>query len=178
MIPEEAVRQYLNRFDNAQVLISLEDRDRFQSQPRQPIFRNLEITDSHNNLGTITVGSSVMFIVDMYDFADLKNLSCGIIITDERARRVVLFQTIYHSGLRFDGADHVRLVCEIPSLPLVPGTYLVDLALGDDMQIFERIEQAGRFEVVFSDLFSTGRLPNNQQGYFALPCDWRIVVDV
>jgi lipopolysaccharide transport system ATP-binding protein len=177
MAPERAVRQYLNRFDSAQGLVLLEHRDRFQLKPRKPIFRELVITEGKGNLNVVTSGSEVNFIIGMYDISDLKNLVCALVITDERTHRVVLFHTGYHSNLVFDGMDCIYLSCRVPSLPLVPGTYFVDLVLGGNKQIYERVEQAGKFEVVFSDLFGTGQIPNSRQGYFALPCDWNITRD-
>ena len=116
----------------------------------------------------------VIFSVDLKDIEDLSSLVCAIVITDERARRVISFHTGYHSNLIFNGADSLRLTCHVPQLPLVPGTYMVDLILAHPKQVVERVEQAATFSVVFSDIFETGKLPNINQGYFALPCKWEI----
>ena len=35
---------------------------------------------------------------------DLRNVTCGIALHNERAQRVIFFHTFYHSGFTFDGS--------------------------------------------------------------------------
>jgi hypothetical protein len=75
--------------------------------------------------------------------------------------------------MTFRGANGAaRLTCSVPSLPLVPGRYYVELVLADGYQVVEKVERAETIDVVFADVFGTGKIPKNTQGYLVLPCDW------
>jgi hypothetical protein len=60
----------------------------------------------------------------------------------------------------------------VPSLPLVPNTYFVELVIANGYGIIEKVERADRFDVVYADVLGTGTVPNRQQGYVVWPCDW------
>jgi len=36
------------------------------------------------------------------------------------------------------------------------------------------VERADRIDVVYRDVFGTGRVPNPSQGYMVLPCQWEL----
>jgi len=52
------------------------------------------------------------------------------------------------------------VICEIPGIPLLPGNYLIDLALGDAAGDLDVIADAISFEVLPADVLGTGRLPS------------------
>ena len=64
-------------------------------------------------------------------------------------------------------------MCKIPSLPLVPGTYYVELVLADTRGWIERIERADKLDVVFADVLGTGIIPSARQSAMVLPCEWQ-----
>ena len=57
-----------------------------------------------------------------------------------------------------------RIVCSIDKLPLMPGTYIIDLYLGDAAGDFDVINEAISFEVIEADINGTGRLANASGG--------------
>ena len=54
--------------------------------------------------------------------------------------------------------------CDFESLPLMPGTYYLDLYLGDEFEDYDRIYEAISFEVLPADIFGSGRLPPASDG--------------
>jgi hypothetical protein len=66
----------------------------------------------------------------------------------------------------------MTMTCEVPSLPLAPASYTIDLVLADGYNVIERVERAARVEVVFSDILGTGKVPNGKQSTVVLPCSW------
>ena len=54
--------------------------------------------------------------------------------------------------------------CHVPSLPLVPGSYYVELVMADGDGFIERVERADRLDVVFADVLGTGQHPEPQPG--------------
>jgi lipopolysaccharide transport system ATP-binding protein len=65
------------------------------------------------------------------------------------------------------------VICEVPEIPLLPGNYLVDLALGDTASELDVIADAISFEVLPADVLGTGRLPSPVHGPIFCKADWR-----
>jgi hypothetical protein len=91
----------------------------------------------------------------------------------------VLGQRILVASSAFDPAfaRDVRtgaqtVVCEIPSLTLVPGEYRLRLALLVAGTEIDAVEDAARLEVVPADYYGSGRLPRS--GALVLPQRWRL----
>ncbi len=89
---------------------------------------------------------------------------------------------VFHVSDRFfnqlAGANPSRcgaVVCEIPSLDLMPGRYVVDLWLEDfaAQASLDMIADAISFEVVPADLLGTGRLPPTSEGAVFRRARWK-----
>jgi len=89
-------------------------------------------------------------------------------------------QRVFTVGTYFSKVQLPRLDCEtnifctIPEPNLTPGSYSLKLAIGDNpySNIVE-LEDIARFEIVPSDYFGNGKLPNSRQGIIVLKSDWR-----
>ena len=104
------------------------------------------------------------------------DLTCGVALFNDKNTRVALFHTLYHSGMTFrspnDGKK--KLICSVPSLPLSPGTYHIELVLADSFSdVLERVDRAAKFDVMFADVLGHGKLPLPRQSAVVLPCTWR-----
>jgi lipopolysaccharide transport system ATP-binding protein len=55
--------------------------------------------------------------------------------------------------------DRGTVLCSLDSVPLMPGTYRIDLYLGTPNQDFDVIEDSISLNVVSADIFGNGRLP-------------------
>lgn len=70
------------------------------------------------------------------------------------------------------------VVIDIPSLPLVPGQYHVNLMLGTDPRIgggpIDQVHRAAEFTVVPADIFGNGHRLGAYDGLFTLPWEWEI----
>ncbi|MBC7784655.1 MAG: ABC transporter ATP-binding protein [Burkholderiales bacterium] len=168
---EQGIRAYLDEAAAGDDL-PLKDKPRTQKDKgRRPIFHDMTISTDAGESVMIPVGARVKFDVLMKDFSDIPgNLTLGIGVSNSRGQRVALFHTEYHKGMTFRGADEMTITCDIPSLPLAPASYTVDLVLADGYNIIERIERAATIEVVFSDILGTGKVPNGKQSTVVLPC--------
>jgi lipopolysaccharide transport system ATP-binding protein len=172
MAPEDAVKQYLAS-GNVGADLPLPQKPRYQHKKRDPIFTGLKITGADGHPGVTHTGGPVTFEIDVENFDDLKNITCGVALQNSRSQRVAFFHTLYHSSMMLDGSKKAKLVCHVPSLPLVPNTYFVELVMADGYGFIERVERADRLEVVFADMLGTGKIPNHNQGYVVLPCEWK-----
>jgi lipopolysaccharide transport system ATP-binding protein len=73
--------------------------------------------------------------------------------------------------------QHGRVVCTFDELPLMPGTYLIDLYFGDVGSDFDRISEAISFEVLPADLYGTGHLAPCAYGPLFCSPNWTLVRD-
>lgn len=169
---EDGIREYLNLFNEAADK-PLEERARRQKDKRPPIFKKMTINSNGREGNVVAVGEEAVFNLDLADFADVPgNLTAAVAILNHRGQRVALFHSEYHQNMTFRGASHKTLTCRVPSLPLAPGSYHVELVLADGYSEIERVERAGMIDVVFKDVLGTGKLPNFKQSTVVLPCEW------
>lgn len=170
--PEEGVRQYLSE-GYATASKPFLERPRFQSAARPPILAGLRVNGSDAPETFVPAGGAVEFEVDLQDFAEMPYVAVTIALSDEQLRRVVVFHSLIHSGVTVAGATRAKAYCSVDALPLIPGTYHIELVLHDGYHVVERMEQAAKLTVTFEDLFGTGLLPAARHGYVIVPCRWR-----
>lgn len=168
-----AVGKYLSSFgSNEGSGISNNTRDMLHGGP--PIVQSIRLSNGGDGSAFVEAGGQVTCEIVLRP-NKIRNGSCGLIVLDEDGQRVVAFHTSYQSALLIQPSDHlVNLTCEIPSLPIVPGKYFIDLAVASDNEIVERITHAHSFEVTYTDYFGTGQMPKKGQGFLLLDCMWNI----
>ncbi len=67
------------------------------------------------------------------------------------------------------------VICRIEKLPLMPGTYVADLWLGDAGSDLDIIFDAISFEVLPADVTGTGKLPPQECGPIFCDATWRLI---
>jgi lipopolysaccharide transport system ATP-binding protein len=87
-------------------------------------------------------------------------------------QRVFTAHTLFEPSRSWQGGQGQKgLVCEIPSLPLLPGEYKVKVGVNIDGEEIDFIEDVTRIQVSSCDYYGTGVLPWN--GEFVAPHHWR-----
>jgi lipopolysaccharide transport system ATP-binding protein len=168
----EGIERYLGTTGSAGSGLPLAELPRTQDRPRPPIFTDLKMIVDGKPTSVIPTGDAARFEITMNDFDDAGNITAALAVVNHRNQRVILLHSEYHSGLVFRGEKHKVLFVEVPSLPLTPGTYQLQLVCADGFKELERVERAGEIEVVFQDTLGTGKLPNHQQSNLVLPATW------
>jgi lipopolysaccharide transport system ATP-binding protein len=72
---------------------------------------------------------------------------------------------------------HGTVICAIEKIPLMPGSYGIDLYLGDASGDFDVIDDATSFEVLAADVTGNGRLPPASLGPVYCDANWRLIDD-
>jgi lipopolysaccharide transport system ATP-binding protein len=67
------------------------------------------------------------------------------------------------------------VVCRLPQVPLMPGTYPIDLYFGSRTHDFDIVHNAVELTVLAADVYGTGRLPPANAGPVCWPATWEIV---
>ncbi len=73
--------------------------------------------------------------------------------------------------------DRGAITCQLDRLPLMPGTYFLDLYLGDRHQDLDVVYEAISFEVLPADVFRTGQLPPSAAGPIYWPARWTLAAN-
>jgi lipopolysaccharide transport system ATP-binding protein len=78
-------------------------------------------------------------------------------------------------GCRFDHmSSRGMITCRIEKLPLMPGTYYLDLYFGDDHRDIDVILEAASFDVQTADVFRSGKIPPESAGPIFVPATFSI----
>jgi lipopolysaccharide transport system ATP-binding protein len=174
MSVDEGIKQYLGMVNDVHN-VPLAERPRTQNKPRPPVFTGLSISNQNGPTNVISCGDRVSFEIQLENLKDPGELQCAIALYNEKNQRVVLFHTMYHSNMAFrataDGKK--KLICTSPSLPLTTGEYQIELIVSDGFRELERVDRAGKMNVIFADYLGTGKLPLQRQSAVVLPCEWR-----
>lgn len=175
MSPAEGVKEYLaQNADNPSE--PLAKRPRFQHRERPPIFVDLKSEGASGHGNVVECGGAMTFEVTCADCDDIREAAIGVCLNNDRGQRVAFFHSEYCNARFFKGGSRKTFVCHVPSVPLPPATYAVELVFvdkGDNSKIIERVERADHINVIFHDYLGTGKLPNQHQCQVVLPCDWQ-----
>lgn len=173
MSTDDGIRQYLGMVQENGNL-PLAQRPRTQNKPRPPVFTGLKIVSENEETAVVKCGSTVTFEVQMENLTDPGDLTCGLALYNEKNQRVVLFHSVYQNNLTFrataDGRKTLR--CTVPSLPVTPGEYQIELVVSDGYRELERVDRAAKMNVIFADILGTGKLPLQRQSAVVMPCQW------
>jgi lipopolysaccharide transport system ATP-binding protein len=68
-----------------------------------------------------------------------------------------------------------EIVCHLRDLPLLEGTYSIDLFLGEEYACLDGIYDAISFEVLPADVFDSGQVPHSSEGTIFWPAEIEII---
>jgi len=63
---------------------------------------------------------------------------------------------------------------DIPSLPLTPGQYFLDVHLKDQSRTIDFVKQAAEFNVLPADVLGNGYQFDGRDGFFSVPFEWEL----
>jgi len=74
-----------------------------------------------------------------------------------------------------DTVDSGTIICHLRDLPLLAGTYSIDLFLGEEYANLDVVYDAISFEVLPADVFDSGQEPHSQEGTIFWPAEIEII---
>ena len=77
-------------------------------------------------------------------------------------------------GFVLDAVTRGTVTCHFERLPLMPGSYTMDLYLGDEHISMDAIYDAVSFDVIPADVFGSGKLPHAGVGSVFWPATWSV----
>ncbi len=173
MEPDAGIRQYY-AVAQEEADVPLLQRRRTLGGKHAPVFADLRLNDQAGSTHAIPCGGELRLNVELRNMDDVLRGICGILIRNEHGQRIALFNSQYHADMIIQGVSATWLTVTIPNLMLAPGRYYIDLAMHDTPERIDYVERAATLDIVFADLFGTGKIPDSKQGHVVLPSTWKM----
>jgi len=140
----------------------------------RPLLRRLELFTEEGRpvTGSLRIGAPLTVHVHFFLEDPTETFDVGLGFDNRQGQRIFTAHTLFQPNLR-DGkrVGEQALICEIPSLTLVPGDYGLRVAINVGGVLADMVDDAARLTIAHSDYYGTGRVPWN--GTFVLTHQWR-----
>ncbi len=147
---------------------------RARSCPRLLKLLELFNGDGTTLSGGLRIGSSLKACIHFELDIPTAKLGIGLGFDTLQGQRIFTAHTVFQPDWKNEGrTGPQKAICEIPSLPLVPGEYKVKVSIDFGDSPVDEIEDATRLSVLESDFYATGQMPWN--GFVVLKHRWHLV---
>ena len=162
---EEAIQQYLHSVAGAAAqghIIDLASAPRIAKKVRPRVLEKMEFyTDGDIPMpGTMPMGAGLKMRVHFNFPEPVEDFDVGIGFDNVYGQRVFTAHSSFEP--QRDSGTHQgpeTFVCNIPSLTLVPGEYVLRVWLDVNRREVDLVSEAARLQVIESDYYGTGRVP-------------------
>jgi len=141
----------------------------------QPVFKRLVMRpDGEAPSDLVRMGGQLQLEIDVEGIEDV---APKVLVTFFSAGGVVLFRatsTMRPLVAAQARASHETIVLTIPSVPLVPAEYSIELHMGTAEGTLDYVGDAGRLKVMAADTLGTGYLFGPNDGHFSVDWDWEL----
>ena len=135
-------------------------------------------SEGKRDVESVRMGADLEIKVDFDMKGSPIQPALGVVIKSERGTSLFGVNNLFIPGFEFDSVRAPSTIsCRFVDLPLMPGTYFVDLyftsvQLGSAGGNLDIVQQAIAFEVIPSDVFGSGKLPHASCGPFFWPAEF------
>ncbi len=144
-----------------------------RTRSSKEILKTLRILDESGALSTgLPLGSACAFELSFHSQGIPSGLGFSIALSTPQGQRIGVLHSRIHARMVTNGEQSGVVKCVVDDLSLLPGEYIVDVAVGTWDKVLDSIDGAARITVLPTDYFQSGELPNSNQGALALKCRW------
>ena len=141
-----------------------------------PIIQRVEfINEQGQPVSTVRSGESLKVFIHYKHSEILKDPYFGLNFETLLGIKVFQVQTRLQKGHLPDLAPSGIIECNIPRLPLLPGTYFVSAGCGSQAKQLDFIERGCQLQVMEFDVFGTGRLPRPKKALIFVDAEWEVI---
>jgi lipopolysaccharide transport system ATP-binding protein len=140
-----------------------------------PQLTRLELLTGDGNqcLGDLPAGAPLKAVIHFHLDTPCTGFDASVAFETTAGQRICTAHSAYEPDRKHEQrVGEQKFICDIPSLPLVPGEYKVHVGLDMGGQEVDWVEDATRLNVVRSDYYGTGILPT--KGVMLLKNRWRL----
>ena len=137
-----------------------------------PVMRSVTLSGDTEPGGTVRMGTGLHVQVGYESDAAIRPV-LGLVVKNNYGAPIFGINNRLVPGYQFeDASSSGSVTCHIAALPLMPGTYTIDLYLGDAYQDVDVIYDAATFDVIAADVLGGGKLPGIECGPIVWPATW------
>ncbi len=141
----------------------------------EPHLTSVRVRGPRSDASYISMGDSIEVVVDFEASKPLNQVSLWVWIKNNMNIPVFGVDTDINPPEPIgEPMTRGRVVCRIDNLPLMPGTYSIDLYFGSRNFSLDEVRDACRFEVHAADVFGNGKTPLSVSGNIFWPATWEI----
>jgi lipopolysaccharide transport system ATP-binding protein len=138
------------------------------------IFEMISVSEINKELDKIRIGDSLEIGIEV-NLTNIKyNLTgLGISIENIFDQRIILYCPTYQGyDLTELPKKRNKIICKIPATYLTPGHYYISLIASSQENILDKVSKATSFYVYPQDIFHSGKIPRQKDGYFFQNVNW------
>jgi lipopolysaccharide transport system ATP-binding protein len=165
----EVIAHYLKDASQHEGQRLIERRDR--EGTGKLVFTEFSAADNANS-HTVICGSPIQFQIRYKGLPPLKNVHISMGFYNAYGEGTLYVSNDLVGKLFEELPSEGGLVCSFDRLPLLPGTYTVNLSSTVNGILADWVKDAARINVEDGDFYGTGKLPPKGYGPVAVPHDW------
>jgi lipopolysaccharide transport system ATP-binding protein len=138
---------------------------------------SLKISGDHSG-DTICLSEDLFFEIEYVKNIEVPlTADIAIVLKNQNLIPVVTFNTAFQKNSIKIMSSKGKFTCIVKDLLLVPGKYYIHLWISLNGEVAEIIENAGSFEIIESDIFKSGVIPNQRNHGFLIHTNYSFKVD-
>lgn len=150
----------------------------FRLPNMEAIIQAVRILDAQGQpIAAAGAGSRITVQMDYQAPRPLLNPSFAMAIDTAEGHRLAFMQTRIQRGPIAELPEHGTVSCDLPSLPLAPGSYSLSFGCAAEGKDIDLLPRALPLDVYPADVFGTGHLPQPHQGRILLEATWHLPDD-
>jgi hypothetical protein len=171
---EEGIRLYMkqcNGPDGSDADLALHPNRRPGSRSILQAVRLLDVAG--NPASQYRCGDSATIEITVDPGEKTANLHLGAVVEDAFGTKLFSVGTFLSDSILSPTEGRRRIYCHLDSLDLAPGRYALSLMAGPAMQLYcDAVDEAVWFDVMETDYYGNGRLPEAHLGRFLVRSRW------
>jgi lipopolysaccharide transport system ATP-binding protein len=141
----------------------------------KPYLRRISLHNSNEeNSASIAIGGTLLVDVEVGDYPTRSDTGVVIDLCDQFGTMLARASSRVQSVLNLGNLSTPRVRCSVQNLRLLPGSYTLNVMLGDGTDEVDCVENAIGFNVEPSDVYGTGHIPQRRHGFLALETAWEM----
>ncbi len=141
----------------------------------RPLLKSVEFYTENDKpcVGELRAGAPLKIVIHFHLEEPCMGFDASIAFDTKSGQRICTAHSAYEPDRVHDGrVGDQSFVCEIPSVPLVPGEYRVGVGLDISSHEVDWVDDAVTLRILKSDFYGTGVMP--ERGMFLLKNRWAL----
>ncbi len=147
---------------------------RRRSHDYAPLMRSAWLTDREDQRRTVFEMGATIRVHVAFDLAERSiNPVLGVVVRTKTGAAVFGNDNRTVAGYQFPLVSGLgEIVCQLDSIPLLPGHYFIDLWFGDAQRSLDSVPNALSLQILAANVSGTGKLPAGGCGPIYWPASW------